>query len=151
MEAAGPDSSAAFKGTFAPAQMAKTVSSKANTRDITYVKALNEALEEEMNRDKSLIILGEDVELLGGLYGVTRGLVRQFKERVRDTPISENTFTGAGIGAAVRGCRAVVELMYMDFFALAMDQIVNLAAKLHYMTGGQLRVPVVIRTAIGAG
>src|SRR5262249_45490929 len=121
------------------------------TREITYVKALNEALREEMSRDASVFVVGEDVELLGGLYGVTRDLSKEFGRRVRDTPISENTFTGAAIGASIRGCRAVVELMYMDFTALAMDQIVNLAAKLHYMTGGQIRVPVVIRTATGAG
>jgi pyruvate/2-oxoglutarate/acetoin dehydrogenase E1 component/TPP-dependent pyruvate/acetoin dehydrogenase alpha subunit len=120
-------------------------------RELTYVKALNEALREEMSRDDGVIVLGEDVELLGGLYGVTRDLSKLFPNRVKDTPISENTFAGTGIGAAVRGCRAVVELMYMDFTALAMDQIVNLAAKLHYMTGGQIKVPVVIRTATGAG
>jgi 2-oxoisovalerate dehydrogenase E1 component len=145
-----PEASEATTGVFAPAYTPRQAP-EPGEREITLVTALNEALREEMADDARVICLGEDVELLGGLYGVTRGLAAQFGGRVRDTPISENTFTGAGVGAAVRGCRAVVELMYVDFTTLAMDQIVNLGAKLHYMTGGQVKVPLVVRTATGAG
>jgi 2-oxoisovalerate dehydrogenase E1 component len=151
LDAPWPDGSEATEDVLAPEFVPEISPPSPGIRDTTYVKALNEALREEMSADQTVIVLGEDVELLGGLYGVTRDLSKEFGDRVRDTPISENSFTGAGIGAAVRGCRPVVELMYMDFFALAMDQIVNLGAKLHYMTGGQVKVPVVIRTATGAG
>lgn len=151
LDAPWPDPSEATSAVFAPPYRPETKPPDAGGRELTYVAALSEALRQEMARDERVFCLGEDVELLGGLYGVTRGLAESFKGRVRDTAISENTFTGAGIGASVRGLRAVVELMYMDFTTLAMDQIVNLAAKLHYMTGGQVRVPIVIRTATGAG
>ena len=148
-----PDPSEATTEVYSPAYVAPTrPEPPAGSRKITYTQALNEALHEEMDQvTDRLIVIGEDVEILGGLFGVTRGLAGQFKDRVRDTPISENSFTGVGIGAAVRGYRVVVELMYVDFTTLAMDQIVNLGAKLHYMTGGQVKVPVVIRTATGAG
>ncbi len=146
-----PDPSEAATDVYAPAYAPPQPEPPAGARNITCTQALNEALREEMERDDGLIVIGEDVEILGGLFGVTRGLAREFKDRVRDTPISENSFTGVGIGAAVRGYRVVVELMYVDFTTLAMDQIVNLGAKLHYMTGGQVKVPVVIRTATGAG
>ena len=146
-----PDPSEAATEVYSPAYTPSRSAPPAGSRTITYTQALNEALQEEMAADERLIVIGEDVEILGGLFGVTRGLARQFKDRVKDTPISENSFTGVGIGAAVRGYRVVVELMYVDFTTLAMDQIVNLGAKLHYMTGGQVKVPVVIRTATGAG
>jgi 2-oxoisovalerate dehydrogenase E1 component len=146
-----PDPSEATTEVYSPAYVPPRPEPPAGSRKITYTQALNEALREEMTGDDRLIVIGEDVEILGGLFGVTRGLAGQFKDRVRDTPISENSFTGVGIGAAVRGYRVVVELMYVDFTTLAMDQIVNLGAKLHYMTGGQVKVPVVIRTATGAG
>ena len=151
LNAEWPDESELTTDIFAPVQVDPKSPPKPGDREITYTAALNEALREEMSREDRLIIIGEDVEILGGLFGATRGLAKEFKDRVRDTPISENTFTGVGIGAAVRGYRAVVELMYMDFTALAMDQIVNLGAKLRYMTGGQVKVPVVIRMATGAG
>ncbi len=125
-------------------------------REITFVEALNEALREEMRRDERVVILGEDVQLgysgRGGLFLVTADLMKEFgPERVRDTPISEEGFVGAAIGAALTGLRPVVEIMYADFLLPCMNQIVNVAAKLRYSTGGQLKVPLVIRTMIGQG
>ena len=119
-------------------------------REITYAEALREALREEMSRDDRVIIMGEEVRL-GMAFTVTRGLVAEFgEERVRDTPISEATFVGAGIGAAMTGLRPVVEIMFGDLLALTMDQIANQAAKLRYMSGGQLTVPLVVRSPMGA-
>jgi pyruvate/2-oxoglutarate/acetoin dehydrogenase E1 component len=121
-------------------------------REIAYRDALNEALHEEMARDARVCVLGEDVGKYGGVLQVTRGLYDRFgPKRVRDTPISEAGFTGIGVGAAMTGARPVVELMYIDFTALAMDQIVNQAAKAHYMFGGKVNVPLVIRTQGGGG
>ncbi len=121
-------------------------------REITFVQALNEALMEEMRRDEGVFVMGEDVGILGGIYRVTRGLMEEFgPERVRDTPISEEGFVGAGIGAAITGLRPVVESMYADFLANSMNQIVNFAAKMRYMSGGQLKVPLVIRAMMGHG
>ncbi len=119
--------------------------------ETTYLKAINQALFEEMRRDPSVYVLGEDVAE-GGPYGATQGLAREFGERrVRNTPISEGTVTGVAIGAALAGLRPVVEIMFIDFITLALDQLVNQAAKYHYMSGGQLRVPLVVRTQGGAG
>jgi pyruvate/2-oxoglutarate/acetoin dehydrogenase E1 component len=121
---------------------------------MTYVQALNEALREEMERDPDVFIMGEDIAVWGGggVFGVTRGLLEAFgPERVRDTPISEAGFTGLGIGAAVAGMRPVIEYMYVDFSMVAIDQICNQAAKMHYMFGGKTPVPLVIRTQEGAG
>lgn len=119
---------------------------------MSMVEALREALAEEMRRDSSVIVMGEDVGVLGGIYRVTQGLLEEFgPERVRDTPISEEGFMGAAIGAAVTGLRPVVEIMYADFLANCMNQIVNFAAKMRYCSGGQLRVPVVVRTMVGHG
>ncbi|MCL4371225.1 MAG: alpha-ketoacid dehydrogenase subunit beta [Chloroflexi bacterium] len=121
-------------------------------REITYNEALREALEGEMRRDPDVFLMGEDVAVLGGVFRSTRGLLGEFGcERVRDTPLSESGFIGAGVGAALTGMRPVVELMFCDFFTVAMDQVVNQAAKLHYMTGGKLKVPLTLRTTIGAG
>lgn len=125
-------------------------------REITYVEALNEALREEMRHDERVIVLGEDVQLgysgRGGLFLVTAELMKEFgPERVRDTPISEEGFVGAAIGAAISGFKPVVEIMYADFLLCCMNQIVNVAAKLSYSTGGQLKVPLVIRSMIGQG
>jgi pyruvate/2-oxoglutarate/acetoin dehydrogenase E1 component len=120
-------------------------------REINYVDALNEALHEEMERDKKVICLGEDVEL-AYVFGVTKGLKDKFGgARVRDTPISELGFVGAGVGAAMAGYRPVIEIMFMDFIMLAMDPLVNQAAKLRYMLGGQLSIPLVVRTPGGGG
>lgn len=120
-------------------------------REMTFVDALNEALHEEMQRDKKVIVLGEDVEL-AYVFGVTKGLKDKFGgDRVRDTPISELGFVGAAVGAAMAGYRPVVEIMFMDFIMLAMDPLVNQAAKLRYMLGGQLSIPLVVRTPGGGG
>lgn len=121
-------------------------------RLITYREALNEALAEEMVRDAKVFIMGEDVAKGGGIFGVTAGLVERFgPERVRNTPISEAGFAGAGLGAALTGTRPVVEIMFIDWSTLAVDQIVNQAAKIRFHTGGQANVPVVFRTQGGSG
>jgi pyruvate dehydrogenase E1 component beta subunit len=113
---------------------------------------MREALAEELSRDPSIFVMGEDVGRAGGVFNVTAGLQDEFgKDRVMDTPISEAGIAGLGVGAALTGMRPVVEIMFSDFLALVMDQIVNQAAKLHYMTGGQAKVPLVIRTGMGAG
>jgi acetoin:2,6-dichlorophenolindophenol oxidoreductase subunit beta len=119
---------------------------------ITYREAVVRALDEEMARDENVIFFGEDVGKAGGVFKVTPGLYEKYGEdRVRDTPISENAIIGAGIGAAVTGLRPVVELMFADFAAVTLDQIINQAAKFRYMSGGQLKVPMVIRAAQGGG
>ncbi len=117
-----------------------------------YREALNAALREEMARDERVILMGEDIGVFGGAFKVTEGLLDAFGERrVRDTPISENTIVGVGVGAAMAGLRPVVELMTINFALLAFDQIVNHAAHIHYMFGGQARVPLVVRMPQGAG
>ncbi|MHB0878112.1 MAG: alpha-ketoacid dehydrogenase subunit alpha/beta [Anaerolineae bacterium] len=121
-------------------------------RVIGYGQALNEALREEMNRDPSVFVMGEDVGLYGGAYAVTRGLYNDFgAERVRDTAISEAAIAGAGVGASMTGMRPVAEIMYIDFTPLAMDQLANQGAKNRYMFGGKTTVPLVVRTEGGAG
>src|SRR5436853_4233443 len=117
-----------------------------------YREALNQALREEMEADDSVFVMGEDIGVFQGAFKVTQGLLEEFgEERVRDTPISENTIVGAGIGAAMAGLRPVVELMTVNFSLLALDQIVNCAAAIRYMFGGQVKVPMVIRMPQGAG
>lgn len=121
-------------------------------RQITYAQAVSEALAEEMRRDNDVIVLGEDVGILGGNFRTTQGLYKEFgPERVLDTPISESGIIGCAIGAAITGLRPVAELMFGDFVCVAMDQIVNQVAKMRYMSGGKLKLPLVIRTNIGAG
>jgi len=123
-----------------------------NTRSITYADALNEAMQEEMARDEAVFVIGEDVDLYGGVYNLTKELVEKFgAKRVVGTPISEQGFVGLSVGAAMTGLRPVVEIMYMDFIILAMEQLVNQMAKIHYMSGGQFSVPVTIRAQAGAG
>ena len=118
--------------------------------EITYSQAIREALREEMARDPKVFILGEDVGLHGGAFGVTQGLFEEFgPKRVRDTPISENAFVGAALGAAMTGMRPVAEIMFADFATLAFEQIVNEAAKVRYMFGGQCTAPLVIRLSQG--
>jgi pyruvate dehydrogenase E1 component beta subunit len=120
--------------------------------ELRYREALNEALREELRRDERVLLMGEDIGVFGGAFKVTAGLLEEFGEkRVRDTPISENTFVGIGVGAAMTGLRPVVELMTVNFALLAFDQIVNHAAHIHYMFGGQARVPLVVRMPQGAG
>src|SRR3990172_3552555 len=113
-------------------------------------EALNLALDHALAADDAAFIIGEDVGLYGGSYRVTQGLYAKYGEwRVRDAPISENSFTGLGVGAAMVGGRPIVEITTINFALLALDAIVNLAAKLHYMSGGQFRVPLVVRMAGG--
>jgi len=117
-----------------------------------YREALNAALREELARDVRVLLMGEDIGVFGGAFKVTDGLLEEFGERrVRDTPISENTIVGMGVGAAMTGLRPVVELMTINFALLAFDQIVNHAAHIHYMFGGQVSVPLVVRMPQGAG
>jgi len=135
-------------------------------RTITFREAINEAMRQEMRRDESVILMGEDVaggatldhiegqddEAWGGVLGVTKGLVQEFgRERVRDTPISESAIMGTAVTAAATGLRPIAELMFVDFFGVCMDQIFNQGAKLRYMFGGKAQVPMVVRTMIGAG
>jgi len=118
----------------------------------TIREAINEALHEEMRRDERVFVMGEDIGLAGGIFKITAGLYQEFGgERVRDTPIAEAGIVGLAVGAAMTGLRPVVEIMFSDFTTLASDQIVNQAAKLRYMTAGQCKIPLVIRTAMGAG
>ena len=118
----------------------------------TYLQALNDAMRQEMERDENVFIIGEDVGKFGGCFGVTQGLFDKFGERrVRDTPITESAIVGAAAGAAAAGLRPVAELMFVDFIGVAFDQLFNQAAKMHYMTGGLLHVPMVIRGQQGGG
>src|SRR5215468_10871002 len=120
--------------------------------EVTYREAVRDALGAAMRSDDSVFIMGEDIAEMGGSMGVTQGLLEEFgPERVRNTPISEMAIVGAGIGAAMAGMRPVVEIMYEDFLTLSLEQIVNQAAKHRYMSGGQLKVPLTIRTQGGAG
>lgn len=120
-------------------------------RELTFAQAVNEALAEEMRRDQSVCIMGEDVAEAGTPFKVLSGLVQEFGvARVIDTPISEAGFTGVGVGAAMTGMRPVVDIMFGDFLTLTMDQMVNQAAKVHYMSGGKWKVPMVLRTTLGA-
>ena len=118
----------------------------------SYAQSVRDVMAEEMRKDEAVFIMGEDVAEQGGIFGCTRGLLDEFGEkRVRNTPISEAAFVGAGIGAACTGMRPIVELMYMDFAYVAMDQILNQAAKIRYMFGGKAKVPMVIRGQQGVG
>lgn len=120
-------------------------------REITFAEAVREALAEEMRRDPTVFIMGEDVAEAGTPFKVLSGLVEEFgTERVMDTPISEPGFTGMGVGAAMTGMRPVIDIMFGDFLTLTMDQIVNQAAKIHYMSGGKIKAPIVFRTTMGA-
>lgn len=118
----------------------------------TYAQAIHDVLAQEMEKDDKVLIMGEDIAEQGGIFGCTRGLIDQFgPKRVRNTPISESAFVGAGIGAACAGLRPVVELMYMDFVYVCMDQLLNQAAKIRYMFGGKAKVPLVVRGQQGIG
>ena len=133
-----------------------------NLRALTFTQAVNEALHQEMDRDETVFIMGEDIaggagrpdfeDAWGGPFRLTKGLIGEFgPERVRDTPISEAGFIGAGVGAAATGMRPIVDLMFVGFFGVCGDQIMNNAAKMHYMFGGKVQVPLTIMTSIGAG
>jgi acetoin:2,6-dichlorophenolindophenol oxidoreductase subunit beta len=122
-----------------------------SVRELTFAQAVREALAEEMRRDSRVCILGEDVAEAGTPFKVLSGLVEEFgRDRVIDTPISEAGFTGVGVGAAMTGMRPVIDIMFGDFLTLTMDQMVNQAAKVHYMSGGKWKVPMVLRTTLGA-
>jgi pyruvate dehydrogenase E1 component beta subunit len=134
------------------------------TRNLTYREAINEALAIEMQRDPTVVLFGEDVsgaphsdqeahfDAWGGVLGVTRGLANRFgRQRVIDTPITESAFIGAGVGSAATGLRPVVELMFIGFMGVCLDQLINQAAKMRYMFGGEAQIPLVVRTMIGAG
>lgn len=126
--------------------------SNLGTRELTYAEALNEALAQEMERDSTVLVMGEDIGGIGGVFQVTAGLSEKFgPERVRETPISESTFCGAGVGAAIAGMRPVVEIQIFDFVTLMMDMLVNQAAKFRFMNGGTGKVPVVVRGPQGGG
>jgi acetoin:2,6-dichlorophenolindophenol oxidoreductase subunit beta len=120
--------------------------------EVSYREAVRDAMSTAMRRDEDVFIMGEDIAEMGGSMGVTQGMLDEFgPERVRNTPISEMAIVGAGVGAAIAGMRPIVEIMYQDFTTLAMEQIVSQAAKHRYMSGGQIKVPITIRTQGGAG
>src|SRR5512135_573053 len=120
-------------------------------RELTFGEAIKEALAEELRRDPRVFMIGEDIAEAGTTFKVLNGLVEEFgPKRIIDSPISEAGITGLGVGAAMTGMRPVVDIMFGDFLTLAMDQIVNQAAKVHYMSGGKLKVPIVFRTTLGA-
>src|SRR5258706_1643591 len=128
-----------------------TASVNRTMREITFGQAVNEAIAEEMRRDPTVFIIGEDVAEAGTPFKVLSGLVKEFgTDRVIDSPISEAGITGVGVGAAMTGMRPIVDIMFGDFLTLTMDQLVNQAAKIHYMSGGKLKVPMVLRTTLGA-
>jgi pyruvate/2-oxoglutarate/acetoin dehydrogenase E1 component len=120
--------------------------------EITYLEAVREALTQEMRRDPEVFLIGEDIGVYGGAFGVTRGMLEEFgPERIRDTPISEAAIAGAATGAALMGMRPVMEIMFMDFLTISMNQLVNQAAKIRFMFGGKASIPMVIRTPAGSG
>jgi pyruvate/2-oxoglutarate/acetoin dehydrogenase E1 component len=120
--------------------------------ELSYREAVRDAMSQAMRRDDDVFIMGEDIAEMGGSMGVTQGMLEEFgPDRVRNTPISEMAIVGAGVGAAIAGMRPIVEVMYQDFLTLAMEQLVSQAAKHRYMSGGQLKVPITVRTQGGAG
>lgn len=122
------------------------------SKTVTYAEAIREALREEMRRDPAVFLIGEDIGVYGGAFGVTQGLIEEFgEERVIDTPISEAAIAGAAIGASLVGMRPVAEIMFFDFMTLCADQVVNQAAKIRFMFGGKAKVPMVLRSPVGSG
>ncbi|WP_374375434.1 alpha-ketoacid dehydrogenase subunit beta [Dongia sp.] len=129
-----------------------TIRENRTKRNLTIAKAMAEGIAQEMRRDPSVLVMGEDIAALGGVFGNTRGLLEEFgPSRIRDTPISETAFIGAAVGMAAVGMRPVVELMFVDFFGVCMDAIYNLAAKNCYFSGGHAPVPMVLMTSVGGG
>jgi len=121
-------------------------------REITYAQAVAEAMREEMKRDPKVFLIGEDIGIYGGCFGVSKGFLEEFgPEQILETPISEQAFVGAAVGAAALGMRPIAQIMFSDFVTLATDQLVNHGAKMRFMTGGQLKVPMVLRTPAGCG
>jgi acetoin:2,6-dichlorophenolindophenol oxidoreductase subunit beta len=128
------------------------MSADQSAREITYLDAVREAMTQEMRRDATVFLMGEDVGVYGGAFGASRGMLEEFgPERVRDTPISEAAIAGAATGAAIMGLRPIFEIMFMDFVAISMNQLVNQAAKMRFMFGGKVSVPLVLRTPAGSG
>ncbi|MBX5456966.1 MAG: alpha-ketoacid dehydrogenase subunit beta [Thermogemmatispora sp.] len=145
----GPSSLPTTVATGAPQQ---AEAAQSQVQEMTYAEAIREALREEMRRDPRVFLMGEDIGIYGGAFGVTYGLIDEFgEERVRDTPISEAALAGCAIGAALTGMRPVAEFQFSDFMAIGMDQIVNQGAKLRFMFGGKAQVPVVFRAPLGSG
>ncbi len=123
-----------------------------SSREITYLEAVREAMSQEMRADPEVFLLGEDVGVYGGAFGVSAGMLAEFgPERVRDTPISEAAIAGAATGAALMGMRPIMEIMFMDFLTISMNQLVNQAAKMHFMFGGKASIPMVMRAPSGSG
>jgi acetoin:2,6-dichlorophenolindophenol oxidoreductase subunit beta len=123
-----------------------------NIRELTYLEAVREAMVQEMRRDQEVFLIGEDVGTYGGAFGVSKGMLEEFgHERVRDTPISEAAIAGAATGAALMGMRPIMEIMFMDFLTISMNQLVNAAAKMRFMFGGKCSIPMVIRAPSGSG
>lgn len=121
-------------------------------REITFVEAIREAIMEEMERDPSVFLMGEDIAVYGGAFGVSKGLLEKFgPERVRNTPMSESAIVGVAAGSAIAGMRPIAELMFMDFLTLGLDQLLNHAGQYRYVSNGQIKVPLVLRTAAGGG
>ena len=130
----------------------ETITAPRPARRLTIARAISEAIGQEMQRDPAVLVMGEDIGKLGGVFGTTTGLLDKFgAERVRDTPISETAFIGAAVGLAASGMRPIVELMFVDFFGVCMDAIYNLAAKQSYFSGGQVTCPMVLMTSVGGG
>lgn len=128
------------------------MSIKETKREITYLEAVREAMVQEMRRDPNVFLLGEDIGVYGGAFGVSKGMIEEFgPERVRDTPISEAAIAGAATGAALMGMRPIMEIMFMDFITISMNQLVNQAAKMRFMFGGKASVPMVVRAPYGSG
>jgi len=122
------------------------------TRELTYLEAIREAMQQKMREDNNVYLIGEDIAEYGGAFGVTVGMLEEFgRERIRNTPISEEAIIGVATGSAITGMRPIAEIMFSDFITIAMDQIANQAAKISYMFGGKAKVPMVIRTAGGGG
>src|SRR5678809_1225328 len=148
-----PSSSRSIHRIRIPARWTRTSMPELATavREITFGEAIKEAIAEEMRRDAKVVLMGEDVAEAGTTFKVLTGLVDEFgKERIIDTPISEAGFTGLGVGAAMAGMRPIVDIMFGDFMTIIMDQVVNQAAKIHYMSGGKWKVPMVVRATMGA-
>jgi pyruvate/2-oxoglutarate/acetoin dehydrogenase E1 component len=126
--------------------------SENTTREITYLEAVREAMTQEMKRDPKVFLIGEDVGVYGGAFGLSAGMLAEFgPERIRDTPISEAAIAGAATGAAMLGMRPIMEVMFMDFLTISMNQLVNQAAKMHFMFGGKASIPMVVRAPSGSG
>ena len=135
-----------------PVPSAAAGTAESSMQEMTFAEAIRQTLREEMQRDERVFLMGEDIGIYGGAFGVTRGLFEEFGEkRVRDTPISEAAIAGCAIGAALIGSRPVAEFQFSDFMAIAMDQIVNQGAKIRFMFGGKAEVPVVFRAPLGSG